>query len=120
MIFFSAQATLQVGIHRIPNQPVRLYSGGSVLLTCTVTTTSPNTTVTVEWRKSLQSLQHVSNSIHISPPYRLQDHIWQSSLDLRVLTVHSSSWYHCIATTDDGRSIAPARYQINVEESGMI
>ena len=34
--------------------------------------------------------------------------------------MHSSSWYHCIATTDDGGSIATARYQINVEESGMI
>ncbi|XP_019852964.1 PREDICTED: Down syndrome cell adhesion molecule-like protein 1 isoform X2 [Amphimedon queenslandica] len=111
-------AELEVSIHRIPDQPIQLYSGGSVVLTCTVTTSSPNITVTVEWFKSLQSLQHVTNSIHLSPPYRLQEHIWQSSIDLRVLTVQFSGWYYCLATTVDGSSTQAAYYQINVEESG--
>ena len=123
LLFFftliSVNAALQVNIHRIPDQPIQLYSGGSVVLTCTVTTNSPNITVAVEWFKSLQSLQHVTNSIHLSPPYRLQEHIWQSSIDLRVLTVQFSGWYYCLATTGDGSSTRAAHYQINVEESGM-
>lgn len=107
----------QVGIHRVPDQPIQLVSGGSVVLICTVTTSSLITTVTVEWSNSSQSLQQVTHSIYITQPYRLGTYLWQSVLDLRILTPGHTGWYQCQATDGSDGVQMTASYYINVEDS---
>lgn len=118
IIFYTVVYGIQVGIHRVPDQPVQLYSGGSVVLICTVTTSTPNTTLNIEWFNSSQSLQQVTNSVYITQMHHLGNNLWQSGLDLRILTLHHSGSYRCQATIDNNEQMM-AFYYISVEDSGM-
>ena len=115
---FSVHSTqVTVAVHRIPNQPSQLVSGGSVVLFCTITTAISNSIVQVQWYNGTQEIQETL-SVHITQFYKLLNGIWHSSLEMSVLTFHTS-WYYCEAT-DNNETVQYGSIQLFVEDSSKI
>lgn len=87
------------------------------MLFCTITTAISNSIVQVQWYNGTQEIQETL-SVHITQFYKLLNGIWQSSLEMSVLTFHTS-WYYCKAT-DNNETVQYGSIQLFVEDSSKI
>ena len=71
----------------------------------------------MQWYNDTQEIQETL-SVHITQFYELLNGTWQSSLEMSVLTFHTS-WYYCKAT-DNNEAVYYGFIRLFVEDSSKI